>query len=120
VNLTQITLVNAVEYGVPSGNYDGSSAYFFSDAAQAVGFYQGQGSVQTVLINVANFTGSVITQATLGNNPESAAWFDVDIYEPGINTTQIHSVSALGNFVWIRVKIQDFESGTINSVTLTY
>lgn len=120
MNLTQITLVNAVEYGVPSGNYDGSSADFFSDAAQAVGFYQGQGSVQTVLINVANFTGSVITQATLGNNPESAAWFDVDVYEPVTNTTQIHSVSAVGNFVWIRVAVQGFESGIINSVTLSY
>jgi hypothetical protein len=120
VSATQITLLSNIEHGVPSGNYDGSSTDFFSDAAQAVGFYQGQGSVQTVLINVANFTGSVITQATLGNNPESAAWFDVDVYEPGTNTTQIHSVSALGNFVWIRVAVQDFESGTINSVTLSY
>jgi len=120
VNLTQITLVNAVEYGVPSGNYDGSSTDFFSDAAQAVGFYQGQGSIQTVLINVADFAGSIITQATLSNNPESAAWFDIDTLATDTNTTEIRSVSTPGNFVWIRVKIQDFESGTINSVTLTY
>ena len=120
MNLTQITLVNAVEYGVPSGNYDGSSTDFFSDTAQAVGFYQGQGSVQTVLINVADFVGSIITQATLGSNPESASWFDIDNLSVDTNTTEIRSVSTPGNFVWIRVEIQDFESGTINSVTLTY
>ena len=120
MSATQITLLSNIEHGVPSGNYDGSSADFFSNAAQAVGFYQGQGSIQTVLINVANFTGSVITQATLSNNPESAAWFDVDTLSTDTNTTEIRSVSTPGNFVWIRVKIQDFESGTINSVTLTY
>jgi hypothetical protein len=120
VNLTQISLLSNVEHGVPSGNYDGSSTDFFSDAAQAVGFYQGQGSIQTVLINVADFAGSIITQATLGNNPESAAWFDIDTFAVDTSTTEIRSVSTPGNFVWIRVEIQDFESGTINSITLTY
>ena len=120
MSATQITLLNNIEHGVPSGNYDGSSADFFSDAAQAVGFYQGQGSIQTVLINIANFTGSIITQATLGSDPESAAWFDVDTLSTDTSTTEIRSASTPGNFVWIRVKIQDFESGTINSVTLTY
>jgi len=120
VNLTQISLLSNIEHGVPSGNYDGSSTDFFSDAAQAVGFYQGQGSIQTVLINVADFAGSIITQATLGNNPESAAWFDVDTLSTDTNTTEIRSVSTPGNFVWIRVAVQDFESGTINSITLSY
>jgi len=120
VSQTEISLLSNVEHGVPSGNYDGSSTDFFSDAAQAVGFYQGQGSIQTVLINVADFAGSIITQATLGNDPESAAWFVLDTLATDTNTTEIRSVSTPGNFVWIRVGILEFESGTINSITLTY
>jgi len=120
VNLTQISLLSNIEHGVPSGNYDGSSADFFSDPAPAAGYYQGQGSVQTVLINVANFAGAVVTQATLNHAAESAAWFDVDTYTPAAGATEIHSVDIIGNFVWIRACVQDFESGTINSVTLSY
>jgi len=56
----------------------------------------------------------------LGNDPESAAWFVLDTLATDTNTTEIRSVSTPGNFVWIRVGILEFESGTINSITLTY
>lgn len=120
MNLTQITLLNSVEHGVPAGNYDGSSTAFSSDPAPAAGYYQGQGSIQTVVIDVADFTGIIVTQATLNHAAESAAWFVVDTLSTDTNTTEIRSVSTPGNFVWIRVAVQDFESGTINSVTLSY
>ena len=120
MSATQITLLSNIEHGVPAGNYDGSSTAFSSDPAPAAGYYQGQGSVQTVLINITSFSGAVVTQATLNHESESAAWFDVDTYAPADDTTEIHSVDIIGNFVWIRTCVQDFESGTINSVTLSY
>jgi hypothetical protein len=118
--MTSTALLTAVEHGVPSGNYDGSSEFFTSDAAPAAGFYQGQGSVQTMTVNVTNFTGSVTIQATLNSDSKSAAWFDIDSYGPVSDASEIHSASVIGNFVWIRALVQGFESGTINSVILSY
>jgi hypothetical protein len=118
--MTTVSLLTDIEHGVPSGNYDGSSEFFVSNNAAAPGFYQGQGSVQTVTINVDNFSGTVTTQATLNVDLASAAWFDIDFYAPEAGITEIYSTSVVGNFVWIRVKIENFDSGTINFVNLSY
>ena len=119
--LTTETLLSTTSYGVASGNYDGSSLDFFSDVVRAVNFYNGQGSIQTVTIIVAGFSGKITLQASLNDDPIQGAWFDVYTYDQTLFPfTEHHSVSLTGNYVWMRAEITDFEAGTINSITITY
>ena len=117
---TSITLLNNVVVGTPNGNYDGSTTYFESDAVTAAGYYQGQGSLQTVFITVTDFTGQITLQATLDFNPETAKWFDVYDYVND-STSFRFPVNLTGNFVWLKAVVTGFEdAAVINSVTLSY
>lgn len=118
--LTSETLLNITVYGTASGNYDGSSQDFFSDVGRAVGYYQGQGSIQTVNIQVSNFVGRVKLQAALNDDPAVAAWFDVHDYNRLVPTTDNYSVSLIGNYVWIRAEIENFSEGAIQGIAVTY
>ena len=117
---TAVLLENVVE-GVPSGNYDGSSQDWASDAVPAANYYRGRGSVQTFLIRVSGFVGTIRLEASLDSLSDSATWFE--IYEFGpyvVPITDYHPASITGNFVWLRARVEDFETGTIDLVSVTY
>lgn len=120
MNLTTNTILATTVHGTASGNYDGSSLAFDSDAAQAAGYYAGLGSIQTVAIRVSGFQGTITLQATLNNPAESAVWFDVYEYIADTPITDYHPESLVGNYVWMRARITNFEAGTIDSITITY
>jgi hypothetical protein len=121
MNFTTETILDTTTYGIASGNYDGSSNDFNSNAVIAVNYYAGQGSIQTVTIQVTGFDGKIVLQASLNDTVESAKWFDV--YEYGHDSsprTDYHPVSLTGNFVWMRANITNFDAGTINSISISY
>jgi hypothetical protein len=121
MSLTNYFLIDNAVYGTPSGNYDGSSLAFTSGPGKGVGYYQGQGGLQTVLIRVTNFPGTITLQASLDFDPETANWFDVHTFGDGSSTISDYvPVNLTGNFVWIRAVIGDFSSGTINGVSVSY
>ena len=124
MNLTTLPLLESTVNGIPSGNYDGSSLDFVGNAQIAVNYYGGQGSLQTVTISVTNFTGDIRLEATLNDslavNTDQAYWFEVDQYLRLLPTTQIYPVTLTGNFTYMRARILDFETGTINAITITY
>lgn len=121
MSLTTLTLLSATTYGTASGNYDGSSQDFVGNAAVAANYYAGQGNIQTVTIRVTGFVGQVVLQATLNDIPETAAWIDVHTLGDGSTVlTEIQPTTIVGNFAWLRAKVLGFDSGTINSITLTY
>jgi hypothetical protein len=118
---TTKTLLSDVTYGSASGNYDGSSQLFYSDAVPAANYYGGQGSIQTVTYRLQDFVGIITLQATLNDLTEQAHWFDVDTHGDGIAAdTGTFPVSVVGNFVWVRVRIAGFDAGTIQAVTASY
>lgn len=118
---TTETLLSTTVYGQASGNYDGSSQLFYGDPVIAAGYYKGVTSVQTITISVTGVQGTITVQATLNDNPAQASWFDVGTYGDGSSTlTDVHSISALGNFCYMRVRVDGFDAGTINSVLLVY
>jgi len=46
---------------------------------------------------------------------------DVNTYGDGSSTyTDYHPVNVTGNFVWFRARVQNFDSGEIQFVTVTY
>lgn len=119
--MTTETLLDSVVYGEPSGNYDGSSQDWASDAAKAAGYYQGRGGVQTVRFVVDEFVGTIRIEATLDSDAATATWFTVlDYGDADTATTATQSETAVGNFTWLRAHVLGFDAGTIESVSVTY
>lgn len=115
------TLVSNVVYGTASGNYDGSSQDWFSDAVPAASYYAGQGSLQTITYRLQDFVGIISIQATLNDQQESAPWFEVATIGDGVTVeTGTIPVNVTGNFTWLRAHITGFEAGTIQSITAAY
>jgi hypothetical protein len=116
------TLLSTTVYGEASGNYDGSSQDWYSDPAKAANYYRGQGSIQTVGFRVTNFEGTMHVEATLDNDPLAATWFDTFTFGDGSTTplTDYHPEAIQGNFTWVRIRVEGFSGGTIESVTLAY
>lgn len=119
--ITTKTILGTTVFGTPSGNYDGSSQDWSSDPQEAANYYRGRGSLQTVIINVTNFVGQIIIEATLDTVAETAVWFETYTYgDLSSGITAYHPVNIQGNFAWVRAKIVSFDGGTINSVTISY
>lgn len=119
--MTTEYLLQNVVYGTASGNYDGSSQDFLSNAVPAANYYAGQGSIQTITYRVTDFIGTITIEATLNDNRDSAVWAEIDTY--GDTSTIIndyHPVSVIGNYVWLRARVQNFDSGEIQFVTASY
>jgi len=121
MTITVQTLLNDVVYGSASGNYDGSSMDFVSDAVPAANYYGGQGALQTITYRLTGFSGIITVEATLNDLKDSALWFEVDVYDAASSTvTDYHPVNVTGNFTWLRARVTAFDSGTINFVTAAY
>lgn len=115
------TMVANVTFGTPSGNYDGSSLDWISNAVPAASYYGGQGSLQTITYRLQDFTGNIFIQATLNDQQESAPWFEVaNVTYSGTVETGTIPVNVIGNFTWLRAEIRDFTSGTIQAITVSY
>jgi hypothetical protein len=119
--ITTETILSDVEHGVPSGNYDGSSQDWFSDAVQAANYYRGRGGLQTLTFRVTGLVGRIRVEATLDTLADTAHWFEIyDYGDDIVPITDYHPVTLTGNFVWIRLNIVGFDSGTIDSATISY
>jgi len=117
---TTQTLIDDVTYGTASGNYDGSSQDWYSDAVPAANYYGGQGALQTITYRLQDFVGVITIQATLNDLKESAPWFEVATYGDGSTAdTGTIPVNIVGNFTWLRAEITEFSSGTI-TITAAY
>ena len=118
---TTIPVLQNVIYGTASGNYDGSSQLFFSNDVPAVNYYAGNGSIQTVRYELVGFVGVITIQATLNDLPDQAAWFDIS--ERGDGSTAdfgITTATVTGNFSWIRARVDRFDAGIIQALTISY
>lgn len=120
--ITRDTILDTTVYGTPSGNYDGSSQDWLSDPVKAANYYRGQGAIQTITFSVNGFEGVMTVEATLDADPANATWFDTFTYGDGstIPLTDYHPEAIVGNFTWMRVRVEAFSGGTINSVIIAY
>ena len=118
---TTQTLCANVVYGVPNGNYDGSSTSFISNVVPAANYYGGQGAIQTLTVQTNGFVGLITVQATLNDLQDSAPWFDIATFgDPGNATTAMSSNTVVGNFTWVRAAITEYTAGNINYSTASY
>jgi hypothetical protein len=118
---TTQTILSGVVYGQASGNYDGSSQDWYSNAVPAANYYGGNGSVQTLFYNLSAFVGTITIQATLNDIPSQAQWFDISERGDGITPdTGYTSSTVTGNFSWLRARVEGFDAGNIVAVTAVY
>ena len=121
MTITNQSILTNVEYGTPSGNYDGSSQDWASDAVKAANYYRGQGNIQTLAVSTSAFEGDIILEATLDADAQTATWFTTQIYGDGSSALTNYVVFTItGNFTWMRARVEGFAGGTINSVAITY
>lgn len=120
--ITTETILDTTVDGVPSGNYDGSSQDWYSDAVKAANYYRGRGGIQTIQFDVTGFEGLIHLEATLDMDPATATWFSTFTFGDGSTTplTDRHPETVIGNFTWMRVRVVGFSGGTIDSVTISY
>lgn len=120
--MTTVVLLPLTVYGIPSGNYDGSSMDFYGDPQPAANYYQGRGSLQTIFYRFDGFTGGISIEATVDQDPNNATWIEVDSFGADFSTqwSGVYSVNVSGNFTWLRARIQDFSDGDIDSITAVY
>ena len=119
---TTLELLPTTTYGTPSGNYDGSSQDWSGDRQQAANYYGGFGGLQTIAYYLNGFQGRIKIEATLDSDPVTdAAWFKVNEFDStSTTTTNNFSVNITGNFTWIRANVEDFDSGTITKLYMSY
>jgi len=119
---TQEIIVPSTTYGTPSGNYDGSSQDWFSKSVIGSNYYGGYRSNQTFITNLFSFSGKITIQGTLNSPEYDADWFDIVTYNyiDSPDITEVLTENSIGNFVWLRARIQGFTTGTINSITVSY
>jgi hypothetical protein len=101
----------------------------------AASYYLGNKALQTVNINTTGFTGTLLIEASLYTDPststaEPSDWFTVHSIVADVNATSGSTealaaatntaVNITGNYVWMRARIVDFASGTVNWVKLSY
>jgi hypothetical protein len=122
MSLTTEVLLTRTEYGVPSGNYDGSSADFFGTPKPAANYFRGRGPLQTVTYDFEGFVGEVVVEATLDADPAEAVWVAVDTIGADSSTqfSGRYSSNLLGNYTWLRVRVENFTDNIIRSITVTY
>jgi D-alanyl-D-alanine carboxypeptidase len=115
-------LLDQTVYGSASGNYDGSSQLFYGNPVRAANYYGGQGAIQTATIRITGFVGVITLEATLNDQPSiQAAWSEVGTYGNGVDPdTDNYPLTITGNFTFMRVRVNGFDAGTINSIILTY
>lgn len=121
VLLSQTTFANV-------GNV--SSYTVTGNRAPAAAYFLGNRDLQTVALSTAGVSGNIFIEASLSTDPTANDWFDVYSLEananaPNTSPSKIASTTSLGiniegNFVWIRAKVEDFRSGIIQYIKLSY
>ena len=91
------------------------------DKQPAASYYLGNKDLQTVTWNLTTFTGVIMIQASLAENPSDINddWFTVANIV-GSDTTQVSYQNINGNFVWIRANVTGFTRGVIQNVKVSY
>ena len=109
-----------------------------SDKVKGDAYFGQNDGLHTVMINLNSFTGIVKIQGSLETTPGDNDWFDIELGTDdfvvdtsglvtkqaaeslvyNIAETSMKSYNAVGNFVWLRANISNWQSGTISSIEM--
>ena len=83
------------------------------------GYYGRADGLHTVAYYLDGFLGVIKIQGSLATDPDSNDWFDIDGTSVGDGSTILTENSFknfTGNFMWIRVVVNEFTAGTVSKV----
>ena len=99
-----------------------------SDKLKGDGYYGRADGLHSVQYVVTGFVGKIVTQATLATTPATTDWFDITstVHDNSSGTSSnalatgsfIHNFT--GNYVWIKIVVSDWTTGTVNSILLNH
>jgi hypothetical protein len=100
------------------------SSFTYSEKRPCAGYHRQIDCVHTAVYNVSTFVGTIKLQATLELDPAESDWFDITDTNLGAGHdsaywTTAHSVTFIGNFVWIRAAY-NVQNGTIDSIQYNF
>jgi hypothetical protein len=100
------------------------SSFTYSEKRPGAGYHRQIDCVHTAVYNVSTFVGTIKLQATLELDPAESDWFDITDTNLGAGHdsaywTTAHSVTFIGNFVWIRAAY-NVQNGTIDSIQYNF
>ena len=81
-------------------------------ATRADGYYGFADGMHTVAFYLKNFKGNLYIEATLSDEPRESDWFPIGIganttfYQVETPETRVETFNIVGNFVYLRAKIQ--------------
>ena len=81
-------------------------------STRADGYYGFADGMHTVAFYLKGFKGNLIIEATLSDEPRESDWFPIGIganttfYQVETPETRVESFNIVGNFVYLRAKIQ--------------
>lgn len=103
---------------LPQTSFDGTNTKV-GTAQPAAAYYLGNQDLQTLSWSVTSFSGLIVVQASLEETPMESDWFTV-FNLPCNDVTSTSFSNLLGNFVWLRVKVNNFNKGTIQNIKVSY
>lgn len=138
-NLT-FTVNNTSTVAVNYPNTGTTALTFLSDKVKGDGYFGNSDGLHTVAWRVNDFIGSITLEGSLTLDPQSTDWvtltltptttvYSVDTTglarTAGVTTTNyvtattvVKSYNFIGNFVWLRGKINNFTQGTVNFIKI--
>jgi hypothetical protein len=93
----------------------GQDTLVTGDKKPAASYYQGNKNLQTLTWDLTSFRGTIYVEATLADDPGSNDWVTVKVISnlgsPGLTERSFENI--IGNFVWMRVRILPFYTGSV-------
>jgi len=120
---------------------DSTSESLFGEKFKGDGYYGRSDGIHTVQWSLSNFVGTIRIQGSLSVDPQEADWFNISLGSSGeftidttgkisilsLNsliysepTTESFTYNFIGNYVWVRARIEDWTAGTVNSITMSH
>lgn len=128
---TTLNLLSQQDWSNVSSVTGNLVANVVGNAYPASSYYLSCKDMQTINVNCTKLVGNVIVEASLVTSPSADTdWFQVYKLEANVNAvantaqylaaTSSVGVNVTGNFVWMRARVANLASGTLNFVKVSY
>lgn len=105
---------------LPQTTYTGPGPYtVVGETHPAAAYYVSNKDLQTLNYKLTGLTGNLVIEASLATLPTTSDWFTV--FElVNVNSTVSSYINIVGKFVYIRAKIDNYTTGIVDHIKLTY
>ena len=122
--MSQSTILTLLPQTTYKNDGTGDAYDVTGNSVQAAGYILGSQDLQTLTYNFSEVTGNLIIQGTLASTPTDSDWFRVykttANYSSNVKSNTNTYTNIVGNFTYMRAKIEGFKNGTVQNVKISY